>query len=97
MPPAQSSLRGKAGFKGNSLPLPHLPPDILSRHTHRAGAKNGCYLIFQKAKVTIRNIRKPQLIIHSLAVPSSVGVSESEFPHVTVDFIVGARNANAVL
>ena len=50
--------------------------------------------MFRKVEVTIR---KPQLIIRSLAVPSSVRISESEFPHITADFIVGARNANAVL
>ena len=92
MPPAQSSLGGKAGFKGNSLPPPHLPPDVLSRHT-QSGSKK-MVVMFRKVEVTVR---KPQLIIRSLAVPSSVRISESEFPHITADFIVGARNANAVL
>lgn len=59
--------------------------------------KAGCYLTFQKVKIIFRNIRKPQLIIQLLAVLSSGRVSESELPHVTIDFIVTAQNADAVL
>ncbi|KAM9630226.1 dynein regulatory complex protein 11 [Morphnus guianensis] len=72
----------------NFYSLCNLPPSAPFPLSHHTAASDT-----QKAKVTIRNIRKPQLIIHSLAVPSSVGVSKSEFPHVTVDFITGVSIA----
>lgn len=71
--------QGKVGFKGSSLALPQLTS---SPGTHRQQKqKIYCYLMLQKVKGSIRNIRRAQVIAHALAVLNLVKNSESISTH----------------